>query len=71
MITDNVNPKTTPDLFSEEYYESFAGKHSWEPGWLADLRSVSWATLNEGKNSNIKDQSWRFSPKNMFAFTNF
>lgn len=71
MITDNVNHKTTPDLFSEEYYESFAGKHSWEPGWLADFRSVSWATLNEGKNSNIKDQNWRFSPKNRFAFTNF
>ena len=71
MITDNVNSNITPDLFSEEYYENFAGKHSWEPGWLADFRSVSWATLKENQNLNIKDEHWRFSPKNRFTFTNF
>tara|TARA_B100001248_G_C27377914_1_gene455324 strand:- start:785 stop:2023 length:1239 start_codon:yes stop_codon:yes gene_type:complete len=71
MITDNLNPNTIPDLFSEKYYENFSSKHSWEPGWLADFRSVSWATLKENQNLNIKDEHWRFSPKNRFRFTNF
>ena len=71
MITDNLNPNTIPDLFSEEYYENFSSKHSWEPGWLADFRSVSWANLKENQNLNIKDEHWRFSPKNRFRFTNF
>ena len=71
MITDNLNPNTIPDLFSEEYYENFSSKHSWEPGWLADFRSVSWANLKENQNLNIRDEHWRFSPKNRFRFTNF
>ncbi len=71
MIIDKKNPATTPAFFSEDYFESFASNHSWEPGWLADLRKESWATLQENEPVSLKDERWRFSPKSRLGYSHF
>ena len=71
MIIDKKNPATTPAFFSEDYFESFASNHSWEPGWLADLRKESWATLQEDEPVSLKDERWRFSPKSRLGYSHF
>ena len=71
MIQDKVESKITPDFFSEDYFEKFASSHSWEPGWLADLRKESWERLREDQDFSLKDERWRFSPKSRLGYSHF
>ena len=67
MISSETTTDSNLNLFSQEFFENFASNHSWEPGWLADLRKESWAKLKDTQNSVFKEDSWRFSPKNRFG----
>ena len=71
MIQEKVDSKITPNFFSEDYFEKFASNHSWEPGWLADLRKESWERLREDQDFSIKDERWRFSPKSRLGYSHF
>lgn len=73
MISDTLSSEVTSamKLSSEEFFEQFSSKHSWEPGWLADSRKESWNRLQVADQISIKDERWRFSPKSRFGFTNF
>ena len=71
MISNETTSESNLNLFSQKFFEDFASNHSWEPGWLADLRKESWAKLQETQNSVLKDESWRFSPKNRFEHTDY
>ena len=71
MIQEKVQSKITPDFFSEDYFEKFASNHSWEPGWLADLRKESWERLREDQDFSLKDERWRFSPKSRLGYSHF
>ena len=71
MISNETTSESNLDLFSQKFFEDFASNHSWEPGWLADLRKESWAKLQETQNSVLKEESWRFSPKNRFEHTDY
>ena len=71
MIQEKAQTKITPDFFSEDYFEKFASNHSWEPGWLADLRKESWERLREDQDFSLKDERWRFSPKSRLGYSHF
>ena len=71
MIQEKVHSKIAPDFFSEDYFEKFASNHSWEPGWLADLRKESWERLREDQDFSLKDERWRFSPKSRLGYSHF
>ena len=54
-------------LSSESFFDEFADKRSWEPGWLADFRRENWEKSKQ-LTTNLKDDRWRFSPKARFGY---
>ena len=54
MITEEKIQNSHPKLFSKEYFETFSAKHSWEPGWLVELRKESWENLKNNESNDLK-----------------
>ena len=67
MITDEKVKSSSLKIFSQEHFENFSTNHSWEPGWLVDLRKESWEKLKSIDENDLKNEGWRFSPKNRFG----
>ena len=55
-------------LSSGSFFDEFAEKRSWEPGWLADFRRENWEKT-KSLPANAKDDRWRFSPKARFGYS--
>ena len=63
MIADKKVKPSSLKILSQEHFENFSTKHSWEPGWLVDLRKESWEQLKSIEENDLKNESWRFSPE--------
>ena len=55
-------------LSSGSFFDEFAEKRSWEPGWLVDFRRENWEKT-KSLPANAKDDRWRFSPKARFGYS--
>lgn len=71
MITDEKVKPSSLKIFSQEHFENFSTNHSWEPGWLVDLRKESWEKLKSIDENDLKNEGWRFSPRNRFGYSHF
>ena len=71
MIAEEKIQNSHPKLFSQEYFETFSAKHSWEPGWLVELRKESWENLKNNESNDLKKESWRFSPRSRFGYSRY
>ena len=66
--TTSTNEASKSLFSSPSFFDEFAGKRSWEPGWLADFRKENWVkAINV--SSNLKDERWRFSPKARLGYS--
>lgn len=71
MIAEEKIQNSHTKLFSKEYFETFSAKHSWEPGWLVELRKESWENLKNNESNDLKKESWRFSPRSRFGYSRY
>ena len=71
MIKDSKVNSSNIKLFCQKHFNDYSSCHSWEPGWLVDLRKESWEKLNSIDDDDLKNEGWRFSPKNRFSYSNF
>ena len=71
MIADEKVKPSSLKILSQEHFENFSTKHSWEPGWLVDLRKESWEQLKSIEENDLKNESWRFSPRSRFGYSRF
>ena len=55
-------------LSSDSFFDEFAEKRSWEPGWLVDFRRENWEKNNH-LATHPKDDRWRFSPKARLGYS--
>lgn len=55
-------------LSSSSFFDEFADKRSWEPGWLVDFRRENWEKTTN-LSVNLKDERWRFSPKTRLGYS--
>ena len=63
MKLSSETEQTSESLFcSPSFFNEFADRRSWEPGWLADFRKEKWEEAR-AIQSNPKDERWRFSQK--------
>ena len=66
-----LQESTAQSIFdTDQFFSTFASERSWEPGWLADHRSDAWEKFRKFKESPLKDENWRFSPKHLFSLAN-
>ena len=67
-LSNATNEAKKSLLSSPSLFEEFAGKRSWESGWLADFRKENWEKATN-VTSNLKDERWRFSPKARLGYS--
>jgi Fe-S cluster assembly protein SufD len=67
-LSNATNEAKKSLLASPSFFEEFAGKRSWESGWLADFRKENWEKATN-VTSNLKDERWRFSPKARLGYS--
>ena len=67
-LSNATNEAKKSLLSSPSLFEEFAGKRSWESGWLADFRKENWEKATH-VTSNLKDERWRFSPKARLGYS--
>jgi Fe-S cluster assembly protein SufD len=67
-LSNATNEAKKTLLSSPSFFEEFAGKRSWESGWLADFRKENWEKATN-VTSNLKDERWRFSPKARLGYS--
>ena len=67
-LSNATNEASNSLLSSPSFFEEFAGKRSWESGWLADFRKENWEKATN-VTSNLKDERWRFSPKARLGYS--
>ena len=67
-LSNATNEAKKSLLSSPSFFEEFAGKRSWESGWLADFRKENWEKATN-VTSNLKDERWRFSPKARLGYS--
>ncbi len=68
-IPSPVTHSESSILSDRTFFDDFAGKRSWEPGWFADFRKENWEKACK-LASPLKDERWRFSQKSRLGFSN-
>ena len=67
-LSNATNEASNSLLSSPSFFDEFAGKRSWESGWLSDFRKENWEKATN-VTSNLKDERWRFSPKARLGYS--
>ena len=67
-LSSETNQASNSLFCSPSFFNEFADRRSWEPGWLADFRKEKWEEAI-AIQSNPKDERWRFSQKGRLGYS--
>jgi Fe-S cluster assembly protein SufD len=67
-VTSATTGSDSSLLASASFFNEFADKRSWEPGWLVDFRRENWEKTKH-LSTYPKDDRWRFSPKARLGYS--